>query len=676
MDTEPIATPLPDTPGSITKVKGTDLLNLLNYINFQDGTIYATFRHPKKDEFLSFQAFPQPSLGDSLVCRWMAPGLPVAVFTFYQFDYLLVTDGQNLITVDAEIREIDREKVVFRIPEISYEKTARKVRRHLAVEISIRIFQNGLSFDGTLVDFNAVSFHALVSPPTGGTFHGLNLAGPVILFLEKGAELLFSGECRITRTEGGAGGRTMVLAPTFNNLQRFPPKAIRSLRHVLNPPPTVELLHPLTGKQLSLQVLDLSGIGFCVEEFFESSLLVPGLVLKEVVVAVASQLLLRCSAQVLYRNVFAQTNGKNFVRCGIVFLDMNLDDQARLAALLHQTMNGRFRVCSAVDMEELWRFFFESGFLYPSKYVAIEGHKEAFKKVYEKLYLQSPGISRHFMFQDKGTLFAHMSMIRAYPNSWLIHHHAASKSGYGLAGVAVLDQIGHYINEFHFHRSTHMDFVMCYYRRENKFPNRVFGGAHRDVADPKGISLDEFAYFHLAGEGPAPTEHFQILPASVQDLSELRRHYESVSGGLMLEAMNLIHPATPNDELAAQYNRLGFQYSHHVFSWKQHWVLKAVITLQLSDLGLNLSNLTNCLHVIVVDPDGLPASTLFSGLWTLSRHYSEHDLPVLLHPTQYLDERGVGYDKSYLLWVLNMTHSDGCFESFRNRFKRGHHGES
>lgn len=675
LDTEPIESPQTDPSGGVARVKGTDLVNLLNYINFQDGTIHASFRHPNKGEVVSFQALPQPSQGEDLVCRWMPPGLPVAIFTFYRFEFLLVSDGFSRIRVEAEVRNVDCEKVVFKIPEFSSEASARTVQRYSATGTSVRIYQNGLGFQGILADFNAVSFRVEVLLPSEEDLYGLNRDGSVVLFLERGEALLYSGECRITRFEGTADRRTVVFAPVLNNIRRFAPRVMRSARHVLKPSPTVRILHPLTGKHLSLSILDLSGIGFSVEESFEAALLVPGLMLREVIVEVGNQRLLKSSAQVLYRNVSAQPHGKHLVRCGVVFLDLNLQDQGRLAALLHQAMNGHFRVCSATDMEELWRFFFDSGFLYPSKYAAIEKSKESFKKVYEKLYLESPGISRHFLFQDKGTVYAHMSMIRAYPRTWLIHHHAASRGGHGLAGVAVLEQVGQYINDFHFHRSTKMDFVMCYYRRENRFPHRVFGGAHQDVADSKGISLDEFAYLHLPEEVGEPLDHYQILPASPQDLAELKRCYEAVSGGLMLQAMNLTSPSSSNDELTAQYALLGLVHSHQVFSWKQHGRLKAVVTLRLSDLGLNLSNLTNCLHVIVVDPDGLSVSTLFAGLRNLGQHYGGEDLPVLLFPTKYLQDLGIAYEKSYFLWILSMTHSDGCFQSFRNRFKRAPHGD-
>ena len=260
-------------------------------------------------------------------------------------------------------------------------------------------------------------------------------------------------------------------------------------------------------------------------------------------------------------------------------------------------------------------------------------------------------------------------MLRAYPDSWLIQHHAASKDGYGLAGVAVLDQIGQYINEFHSHRSTHMDYVMCYFRKENKFPSRVFGGTAKDVTDPKGISLDVFSYVHLTVEWEGPSI-CQILPVSDADLKSLNRFYESVSGGLMLDAMNLKVPTNADDELSSRYSELGFRRKSLVFSFHEAGTLKAIVTLQLTELGLNLSNLTNCFHALVIDPS-LDPKVLLSGLRKLGQQYTQEDLPLLVFPSNYLEAHGVTSEKNYTLWVLNMTHTDSYFRSIQKRFRRG-----
>jgi hypothetical protein len=322
-------------------------------------------------------------------------------------------------------------------------------------------------------------------------------------------------------------------------------------------------------------------------------------------------------------------------------------------------------------MDELWRFFFESGFIYPSKYQSIQARKTEFKRTYERLYLESPSIARHFLFVDKGQLFGHMSILRFYANSWIIHHHAASRSGYGLAGVGVLDEVGRYTNDFHLHPAAHMDYLMCYYRPENRFPSRVFGNVAKDLADPKGSSLDEFAYMRLPeSDGEEAVEAFQLYPARREDLAELARRYEAVSGGLMLDALDLRAASEEDEELSAEYRRQGLKRERCVYSLKSGGRLLATLLVTVSDLGLNLSSLTSCVHAIVVEPELLSPGALLAALRSLRSHYRDEDPPVLVFPADYLERSSVPFDKRYVLWILDTSRSDAYFKSVSSTFRR------
>jgi hypothetical protein len=653
------------------RVRRRDLLNLLNFINFREGTIFVSFKNLERGDRVSYQAFPMPCLDESLDCRWLPPGIPARHMDAYEFESILLSDGRSHVTVKAELLSLDSAGIALRIPESGYEKGIRTMDRYACEGIAARMIQAGMCFEGELADFNSVSYRVALCDGTGASLRWLNPDEPVTVLFSKGGDLLYSGECMVTRMDRGRSAREMVLAPNFSGIRRYKNREFRGQRHVLSPAPAARFKHPFTGKPVFLQAVDISGAGIRVEEFFERSLLVPGMVIPEMAIEIANNFIFNCRAQVLYRNVVRDEDGRCTVTCGVVFLDMAAEDQARLSAFIHQSVDERLRICGSVDMDELWRFFFESGFIYPSKYLSIQTRKEEFKRTYERLYLESPSIARHFIFQDKGQIFGHMSMIRCYSNSWMIHHHAASRSGYGLAGVSVLDEVGRFGNEFYHHPSAHIDYLMCYYRRENRFPSRVFGGVVRDISNPKGSSNDAFAYLRLPAEPGAEDAAFQLFPARSEDLAEARRRYEGASGGLAFDALDLREDAElkADRELSGEYRAQGFKRERVIFCMRSEGRLQALIALALSDLGLNLSNLTNCAHVFVLDPKLRPKA-LFSGLRVLLRQYAAEDIPILAYPAEYLDEQGLRYEKKYLLWVLDMDYADAYFSSLRNTFRR------
>lgn len=657
-------------PDEGKRIRRKDILNILNFVNFREGTIYAQFRHLKYDERLSIQARPGPCRDETLECGWLAPGVSPGRLRGYAFDSFLLSDGHDLFKVKADVARLDEQGITFKLPDFGHEKSGRKIRRQICDGVAVQLLQNGARLRGALADFSAVSCRVSLSVDDEAALRWLNPDLPVMMTLERNGALLFSGDCAVTRSDDDGEGGALVLTPAFNNIRRYRAREYRSRRQRLVPAPNVSFAHPLTGKRCYLQAADLSSCGFSTEEFFHNATLLPGLILPEITVELGNRFVMKCGGQVLYRNVESPESGDPLVKCGIVFLDMALEDQAELSALLHQTENSRTRVCNQVDMDELWRFFFGSGFIYPSKYFSLRNDKEAFKTTYEKLYRRSPAIARHFVFQDRGIIFGHMSMVRNHARTWLIHHHAADRSGYGMAGVAVLDQVGSYINEFHLHRSTRMDYVMCYYRRENRFPARVFGGVSRDLEDPKASSVDAFAYLQLEAERRACADSYQVMPASAEDLTELKRFYEAASGGLALDALNLSPRPYSEEELDRQYREGGFERKRAAFSIKRAGVLKAIAMITITDVGLNLSNLTNCVHSFVIDEKDLLHETLFSAISDICEHYEKVEIPVLLYPPSFLDSRSVAYDKQYLLWVLNMKNSDGYFKSLRNTFRR------
>jgi hypothetical protein len=653
------------------RVRRRDLLNLLNYVNFREGTIFVSFRNAERGDVVSYQAVPLPCVDERLACRWVPPGIRLDRLQGYECDQILLSDGRSHVTVKAKVLELDAQAAVFELPEAGYEKAIRSIDRFSCEGVEARLIQQGICFEGVIVDFNAVSCRIELGGASVASIRWLNPASPVMALFSKGGTLLYSGECEVRRMSAGRSRSELVLIPNASGARRYPPRRYRSERFSLAPAPIARFRHPFTGRKVDLQVKDISGSGIRVEEFFEHSMLLPGLVIPEMSIEIGSSYVLTCRAQVLYRNVSSAEDRRSSISCGIVFLDMEPQDQVALSSFLHQSHNDRLRICGSVDMEELWRFFFESGFIYPAKYASMQPRKEDFKRTYERLYMKSPSIARHFLFQDKGRLFGHMSMIRFYPNTWMIHHHAAARSGYGSAGVEVLDQVGRFGNEFYHHPSAHIDYLLCYYREENRFPARVFGGVAREIADPKGSSVDALSYLYLPAE-EGIDEPFQIFPAREDDLAEARSCYEKASGGLMLDVLDLIgDPEGPdNASLNAEFSRQGFRRERRVFSLRLEGRLEAMISITISDTGLNLSNLTNCAHAIVIDPERLKPRTLMSALRALLGNYSSEDMPVLVFPSSYLKGSDIPLEKEYTLWALDMDRADSYFEALNKIFKR------
>jgi hypothetical protein len=648
------------------------LVNKLNFINFQDSTLLINFKHRNYHSRLTLLARPHPCLGDTLDCFWEKSQEGLQVLDSYQFQNILIPDGQNLVQVEPEVIRMDKVAISLRLPDNGFEVSSRKVFRYGCKDIKAQIIQNSTLFSGTLVDFNACSLKIELKTAPPQTFEWINSESPVNLILSDHKETYYSGDCKIIRQSSGRNTRVYILRPLVNEIQRFKQKEFRNHRYHLKPSPDVLFRHPFTDKVFDLKVVDLSGSGFAVEENQKNSVLLPGIILPELELSFANSFKIKCRAQVVYRKKIESKEKGDWVKCGVVLLDIKIQDHVKLVSLLQQAKNDKSYFCNRVDLDELWNFFFETGFIYPDKYEHIQKNKHQIKATYEKLYNNDSNIARHFIYQDNGRIMGHLAMLRYYKKTWLIHHHAARKSALNKAGLIVLDQIGRMGNNSHRFDSLHMNYLMCYYRPENKFPSRIFGGAANSINDRKGCSIDTFAYYrHRCNFDRVKhlPQSWQMKPASRIDLLELENFYQHVSDGLILDAADLRPSRLNLGELTEEYRRLGLQRERRLFALRQESQLKALIMVNLTNLGLNLSDLTNCIKIFVIDNKAVSASILGTTLDILAAKFQKVNMPALLYPVAYADEQALAYEKRYNLWALSMQFTDQYFR-YINRLLR------
>ena len=243
-----------------------DLINILNYVNFQDGSILINFKHVKYDQIISQRAKPLPCLGDKLECVWAEPDKIQQRLISYKFKEILVPCDKKLLLIKPDEISITEKEINLILPETCYEIDARKQRRHLCKGIKAQLIQNSVLFKGDLIDFNAASFRVEITAVSPQTFQWIDSESPVNLIFSNENETLYSGECRIVKQNLGQKKREYVIEPLSCQIHRFKQKEFRSTRQELIPSPNIIFRHPFTKKVNNLKVFDISGSGFSVEE--------------------------------------------------------------------------------------------------------------------------------------------------------------------------------------------------------------------------------------------------------------------------------------------------------------------------------------------------------------------------------------------------------------------------
>jgi len=106
-----------------------------------------------------------------------------------------------------------------------------------------------------------------------------------------------------------------------------------------------------------------------------------------------------------------------------------------------------------------------------------------------------------------------------------------------------------------------------------------------------------------------------------------------------------------------------------LFSLKMNKRLKAIFMVNISDIGLNLSDLTNGIKVIVLDSDDLSREVLYRMLSLVTEKTGQENTSILLFPAAYAEHKDIPFEKIYNLWVSKTQYSDEYF-SYVDRLLR------
>ena len=658
-----------ERPGK--KIGRKQIVNLLNYVNFQDDAIIIKLKHSRFDHIVSLQARPQPCTDNELICLWVNPDEARRKLLSYKFSSISLTHENNNLELKPELVTIDESGINLNLSEQYYPLKIEKIEHHACIGIKAQVIQNSVIFKGILTELSSTSFHITIALEPPQTSQWINSESGVEIILSNDIGALYSGECLIKDQVESGNQILLRLKPLKNEAQRFKSKKFRSSRLDTSPLPNISFEHPFTRKLFDLKVVNLSGLGFSVKTKSSSNLFLPGMILPMVEMNFANSFTICFTAQIIYKKHINTEKGEisKGILYGLAVLDISSNDHLKLLSFLHQASDSNLYISNSLDMDLLWRFFFESNFIYPEKYKYLQSNKVEIKSTYQKLYSKKSNIARHFTYQKNENIASHLAMIRYYENTWLIHHHASNRTLSFRAGISVLNQIGLFSNDSYALYSNHMNYLLCYFRPENKFPNRVFGGAARTINDRMKCCLESFSYFHFTKQSKTISDGlwlWGLTKTDNADIEELQAFCAYKSSGLMLKALDLVN-CSNNKDLYAAFSESGLNRNRYLYSLKFGGQLKAVVMVNIADVGLNLSDLTNATTILIIDQENLNYDIIKMALSLLSVQLNIDNFPVLIYPSKFAEENLI--EKEYCLWILDTQYGDRYF-NYVNRLTR------
>jgi hypothetical protein len=459
------------------------------------------------------------------------------------------------------------------------------------------------------------------------------------------------------------------------------PRALRVHGHRLTNrfrPPSerpieVLLRSPFSGEAIRVAVLDInaSGLSFSIDDAYQPY-------------PVGTRL---DSLQLLFpdgREIFVQGTVRSLVplsrsidgvpqlKCGVEFADLSEGAMVALADEIVRSNTPSVEGTQGVAFDEVWQFLQDSGFIYPEKLEKLAAEMPRIRQTMTALLgATNSRIFKTVLFRKEGVIQGHLAAVRAYRNTWLIQHLAALRGGKALFAASVLNQgLADYVEQL-----PEVVWIKMFYRPNNRWPARVFGTFARRLRDPALSDLRRYDYWSGPTRGLSSiSAGLRVRPAHRDELGEVQR-LSIASGRIVgLQADDLSLDRVTLSELTGLFREVGLERRREVLVAERDSEILGVALLEISSLGLNLSELTNTFSVQLAQEDSNVRKALIAAARNRYAELGRMSCVALSEGPVHQDFEQMGFHKTkeYYSWTWHRSLIRSYHEYVGRLFGRWH----
>src|SRR5210317_1978645 len=128
------------------KISRKQIINLLNYVNFQDDSIVINLNHSRFKHVVSLQAKPKPCTENELVCSWVNTDEASRKLISYEFDSICLKHENSNLTLKPELANIDEFSISLILSEQYYPLKIDAIEHYPCIGIEAQVIQNSAIF--------------------------------------------------------------------------------------------------------------------------------------------------------------------------------------------------------------------------------------------------------------------------------------------------------------------------------------------------------------------------------------------------------------------------------------------------------------------------------------------------------------------------------------------------
>ena len=334
---------------SSSRIDQKQIINTINFHNFNDEQIFVLMVHPLTKEELLFWVLPGPCIGAELICT-LPEGSHLS-FDNFLIKGLVIDNGQSIIIMNVDPVRVSSKSITMKLRKSGTIYNARHAKRFYCHLVDAVLKQGDREIEGSLEEFNPSGLRISLKDNIAEVISSLRSEQEFTIHLTRGDDRIFSGLGNLIRVE--ERNNVLVVNPLNIPQQRYKQKKFRNPRMIFSPGPKVIFNHPFTLKRVTFDVVDITTSGFSVEAKSDTSLLIPGMIIDTVTITRPGLFKMKCSAQIVH----ASPQKKNRVKYGFAINDTDVVTYNQLFDMYSNAIDRHANVSRDVNMDLLWGFF-------------------------------------------------------------------------------------------------------------------------------------------------------------------------------------------------------------------------------------------------------------------------------------------------------------------------------
>jgi len=328
------------------------------------------------------------------------------------------------------------------------------------------------------------------------------------------------------------------------------------------------------------------------------------------------------------------------------------------------------KVAHDVTFDDIWTLLLDSGFLYPEKVARLEPVLPDIQQTVRKLLLANGNLMATAVMRSEKVLEAHMSILRWCEQTWIVQHLAALPMSARRLSASAQLTLG-----FTQYGQVRPDIVWSkmYFRPNNLWPARVFGGYAKRITDSTTSDLRTFHYLvaPTAGSSLKLPAGIEVRMGTEEDRGMIENWFTMRGRTVEVQANQLQASCNGLENLSREYEQAGLMRRRESIVAQRNGRVTGFALLEIASLGMNFSELTNSFTVHLMD--AADAETRLALVEAAKQRYAEYGRVqcIALEDGEDLstyEAAGFSKVKDYTCWTFHREHLFGMEQFFRALF--------